>query len=46
MTITPFPVMNKEEKIDKIGKKTEKILTVNHIPEAGENVPIPLVVLN
>ena len=33
--------MIKEEKIDKIGKKAEKILTVNHILELREKVPIP-----
>ena len=33
--------MSKEEKIDKIGKKAEKILTVNHILEVREKVPIP-----
>ena len=41
MTDTTFPVMIKEEKIDKIGKKAEKILTVNHILELREKVPIP-----
>ena len=41
ITDTPFPVMSKEEKIDKIGKKAEKILTVNHILEVREKVPIP-----
>ena len=33
VTDSPFPDMNKEEKIDKMGKKAEKILTMNHIPK-------------
>ncbi len=45
VTGSPFPIMNKEEKIDKIEKKVEKILieplTVNHILEIREKVPIP-----
>ena len=41
VTDSPFPDMNKEEKIDKMGKKAEKILTMNHILKEGEKVPIP-----